>query len=197
MQNVFVLDTQKKPLMPTHPARARQLLKAGRAVVHKRVPFTIRLKERVGGDVQPVRLKLDPARSTTGIALVRDDREPAEVLHLAVLHHKPEVRRAMDQRRNYRRRRRCANLRYRAPRFNNRGRKSGWLPPSLRSRRDTVSSWVNRYRHLVPLTAIAVETAKFDPQTFQNPETTDVTYQKGKLAGYEVREYLLEKWGRR
>ncbi|MFP4133260.1 MAG: RNA-guided endonuclease IscB, partial [Halothece sp.] len=30
----------------------------------------------------------------------------------------------------------------------------------------------------------------------ENPEIAGVEYQQGKLAGYEVREYLLEKWGR-
>ena len=38
---VFVLDKQKKPLMPCHPASAREFLKEGRAVVHKVAPFTI------------------------------------------------------------------------------------------------------------------------------------------------------------
>ncbi|MFQ6043513.1 MAG: RNA-guided endonuclease IscB, partial [Candidatus Poribacteria bacterium] len=196
-QKVFVLDKKKRPLMPTHPARVRQLLKKGRAVVHKRVPFTIRLKDRDGGAVQPVRMKIAPSRKTTGIAIVREYNDVAEVLHLAVLHHKPDIRKAMAQRYNYRRRRRRVNLRYRPPRFNNRRRKKGWLPPSLRSRVDSVSSWVKRYRKLVPLKAVSVETAFFDPEKFQNPETAGVVYENGKLIGYEVREYLLLKWGRR
>jgi len=31
----------------------------------------------------------------------------------------------------------------------------------------------------------------------QNPEVSGVQYQQGELQGYEVREYLLEKWGRK
>ncbi len=31
----------------------------------------------------------------------------------------------------------------------------------------------------------------------QNPELVGIEYQQGELAGYEVREYLLEKFGRR
>jgi hypothetical protein len=30
----------------------------------------------------------------------------------------------------------------------------------------------------------------------QNPEISGIRYQQGTLAGYEVREYLLQKWGR-
>jgi hypothetical protein len=40
---VFVLDKKKNPLMPCHPARARELLKREKAVVHKIAPFNIRL----------------------------------------------------------------------------------------------------------------------------------------------------------
>lgn len=41
---VFVLDSNRKPLDPCHPARARKLLKAGKAAVFRRYPFTIILK---------------------------------------------------------------------------------------------------------------------------------------------------------
>jgi 5-methylcytosine-specific restriction endonuclease McrA len=33
-------------------------------------------------------------------------------------------------------------------------------------------------------------------QLIDNPEIHGVEYQQGTLAGYEMREYLLEKWGR-
>ncbi|MBK1649147.1 RRXRR domain-containing protein, partial [Rhabdochromatium marinum] len=69
---VFVLDKQKRPLMPCTEKRARLLLERGRAVVVRLAPFTIRLKDRIGGETQPLRLKLDPGSKTTGMALVRD-----------------------------------------------------------------------------------------------------------------------------
>src|SRR5919198_772571 len=68
---VFVVDKRKKPLMPCSEKRARLLLERRRAVVHRRHPFTIRLKDRVGGEVQPVRVKLDPGARATGVAVVR------------------------------------------------------------------------------------------------------------------------------
>jgi len=37
---------------------------------------------------------------------------------------------------------------------------------------------------------------RFDMQAMQNPEVSGVQYQQGTLAGYEVREYLLEKFRR-
>jgi hypothetical protein len=69
---VFVLDKKKHPLMPCSEKRARLLLERGRAVVVRLHPFTIRLKDRLGGETQPLRLQLDPGSQTTGIALVRE-----------------------------------------------------------------------------------------------------------------------------
>jgi RRXRR protein len=53
---VFVLDKRKKPLMPCFEKRARLLLTRGRAVVHRGYRFTIRLKDRIAGEVQTVRV---------------------------------------------------------------------------------------------------------------------------------------------
>ncbi|MHB1605383.1 MAG: RNA-guided endonuclease IscB [Leptospirales bacterium] len=202
----FVLDKHKNPLMPCHPARARELLKRGQAVVHKIAPFTIRLKGRVGGEVQPVRIKLDPGSKTTGIALVRAEEtvspetgkmeKVAHVLFLAELTHRGgKIRDRLTARRAFRRRRR-GNLRYRKPRFDNRTRPEGWLAPSLQHRVDTTMAWVNRFRKLSPVSDISQELVRFDLQQIETPEISGVEYQQGTLAGYEVREYLLEKWTR-
>ena len=41
-----------------------------------------------------------------------------------------------------------------------------------------------------------MELVRFDMQLMENPEMSGVMYQQGTLVGYEVREYVLEKWGR-
>jgi len=46
------------------------------------------------------------------------------------------------------------------------------------------------------VTAINQELVRFDTQKMENPEISGVEYQQGTLLGYEIREYLLEKWGR-
>jgi hypothetical protein len=40
------------------------------------------------------------------------------------------------------------------------------------------------------------ELVRFDLQKIQNPEISGVEYQQGELFGYEIREYMLEKWNR-
>jgi 5-methylcytosine-specific restriction endonuclease McrA len=195
---VFVLDKRKKPLMPCSEKRARLLLGRGKAVVHRCYPFTIRLKERVGGAVQPVRLKVDPGAHTSGVALVREAGDGQHVLHLAeIAHRSATIRQRLRQRATVRRRRRSAHLRYRAKRCNNRRKPQGWLPPSLQSRLDSTTAWVRRYRRLAPVAAISIEHVRFDIQRMRKPDISGVEYQQGTLAGYEVREYLLERWEHR
>ena len=198
--SVFVLDKHKKPLMPCSEKRARLLLERKKAVVHRLTPFTIRLKDRIGGETQPVRIKIDPGSKTTGFVVVREENKDGEktvhVLHATEIHHRgPQIRKKLDQRRAFRRRRR-STLRYRKPRFDNRTKPEGWLLPSLQHRVDSTVSWVERFRRLVPVSGIGQELVKFDLQKMENPEIAGVEYQQGTLAGYEVREYLLDKGGR-
>ncbi|TMR89346.1 RNA-guided endonuclease IscB, partial [Nonomuraea basaltis] len=112
-------------------------------------------------------------------------------------HRGGRIRDRLVARAAFRRRRRGANLRYRAPRFLNRARPRGWLAPSLRHRVDTTMSWVDRLARWVPVRAVHVERVAFDTHAMSAGRPLEgAEYQQGTLAGYEVREYLLEKWGR-
>lgn len=198
MQRVLVLDTNKNPLMPTHPAKVRKLLDAGRAAVYRRYPFTIILKEPTDTPImQHTELKIDPGSKTTGLSIVVLFKRGWVVVWAANLHHRGQtIKLKLDKRRGARRSRRSRKTRYRQPRFLNRTRPKGWFPPSLRSRVDNVSSWTQKLTDLVSLDSLAVETVRFDMQKMDNPGITGVEYQQGTLAGYELKEYLLEKWGR-
>jgi 5-methylcytosine-specific restriction endonuclease McrA len=199
VNRVFVLNNQRKPLMPCAPARARRLLRRGRAAVFRRAPFTIILAERAAGAVQPVALKVDPGSKATGVALVGEF--PAQgrvVLWAANLHHRGHrVRASLTDRRAFRRGRRARKTRYRPSRFDNRTRPEGWLPPSLMSRVGNVASWAGRLVDRVPIAGVEVETVRFDTQALQDPEIAGVGYQRGELAGFERREYVLHRGGHR
>ena len=191
---VFVPDRSGSPLMPCHPARARRLLGKGRAAAVRLHPFTIRLRDRVGGKTREVGLKIDPGAKTTCLALVRED---SEVLLQAEIEHRGEsICKSMRQRARCRRRRRPANLRCRKKRFLNR-RSGRQLSPSLQSRVDNVASWTDRLRRHAPVTSIACEVVRFDARALENPEIEGADCQQGTLAGFEVRECLLEKWRRK
>ena len=92
---VFVLDKKHRPLMPCRPARARRLLRAGRARVVKRFPFVIRLVDRTveQSEVQPALIKLDPGSRETGAAVVRDDgKKRHHALAFFVIEHRGGAR---------------------------------------------------------------------------------------------------------
>jgi 5-methylcytosine-specific restriction endonuclease McrA len=197
MSYVFVVDTNRKPLNPVHPGEARYLLNTGKAAVLKKYPFIIILTYPVDTqEIQPLRVKIDPGSKTTGIAVVND--ETGKVVFAAELTHRGRaIRDALLSRRGVRRGRRARHTRYRKPRFANRTRPSGGLAPSLMSRVSNVLTWVKRVMRVCPIAAISQELIRFDLQQMENPEIAGVAYQQGTLAGYETREYLLEKWGRK
>ena len=195
---VFVLDKNLNPLDTCCPGRARELLRKGRAKLFKRYPFTIVLQDRTieESTVHSHRIKIDPGSKTTGVAVVQE--ETGRVTNaLEISHRGQQIKDALESRRSLRRGRRNRKTRYRKPRFLNRTRKQGWLPPSLESRIANIETWVRRIRKLCPITAISQELVCFDFQQVQNPEISGLEYQRGELFGFEVKEYLLQKWGRK
>lgn len=197
MSCVFVVDTEQRTLTPVHPGAARRLLTNGKAAVWCRYPFTIILKwAALEAEPEPLRIKIDPGSKTTGLAVVND--ATGQVVWAGELAHRgQQVKARLDKRRICRRNRRQRKTRYRLQRFANRKRREGWLPPSLASRLSNVLTWVARLRRCAPIGALSQELVRFDMQLLENAAISDVEYQQGELAGYEVREYLLEKWERR
>jgi 5-methylcytosine-specific restriction endonuclease McrA len=191
---VFVLDTDKRLLEPIHPGLARQLLKGGKAAIYRKFPFTLILKEsRPDGVTTDLEIKIDPGSKTTGLAILHG----CKVLWAAELTHRGQaIKDALLSRRQLRRGRRNRKTRYRPARFLNRTRSQGWLAPSLMSRVHNIDTWVKKLIKIAPIGSIAQELVRFDMQLMQNAEISGVEYQQGELAGYEVREYLLEKFNR-
>jgi 5-methylcytosine-specific restriction endonuclease McrA len=144
MCKVFVLDTDKKPLDPIHPAQARQLLR------NKKAAVTI----------------LDFGFWILDWGLVIGNQG---FWILGFFQSK------------------IANLKSKI---------DGWLAPSLKSRVENIKTWVGRLCKIAPVMAISQELVKFDMQLMHNPDLRGKEYQQGTLAGYETREYLLEKWCR-
>jgi 5-methylcytosine-specific restriction endonuclease McrA len=190
---VFVLSKQHKPLMPTTPRRARLWLKAKRARVVCREPFTIQLRFETTAYTQPVTVGVDMGSQTVGVAA----KSLGEVVYQAEVALRTAIASKLTQRRAYRRNRRSRKTRYRAARFANRRRPAGWLPPSLRSKAEATVKTVGFVASILPVTQVRVEVGSFDTQKLQNPEISGVAYQQGELQGYLIREYLLAKWKRR
>ena len=106
------------------------------------------------------------------------------------------IRTNLESRRSLRCGRRGRKTRYRQARFLNRSKPAAWLPPSLVSRVDNLRTWYGRLLGYAPITSAEIETVRFDTHAMTRPGIEGVEYQQGELSGYEIREYLLEKWHR-
>ncbi|WP_294003486.1 RNA-guided endonuclease IscB [Streptomyces sp.] len=204
---VFVLSKEGHPLMPCHPARARELLRKGRAVVVRQTPFAIRLKDRTLAQsaVDGVQLRIDPGSKGTGLALTDEKKETGGdgrvvaarrgLFSIELQHRGDQIHHTMGQRAGYRHRRRSAHCRYRTPRSNNRSVAQGWLPPSLRHRVDTTFSLANRLCRYAPVTEIHLERTTFDTHSMSAGRRLHGTdHAQGPLAGSTTRTYLHAKW---
>ena len=98
-------------MMPCHPARARALLRKGKAAVFLRYPFTIILKDKIGGQTQPIFLNVDPGSKTTGIALVAEfKRGLVSMAAINIEHRGQRIEQLLKSRSACRRGRRSRNI---------------------------------------------------------------------------------------
>ena len=188
--------------MPCHPARARQLIKSGRAYgSHKGGLFHVHLtdRDRTNADIQPVALNIDPGAKTSGCAVTREraDGEERSVIGAYQVRHRAQAIKSKLAKRRMHRRTRRGRLRHRQPRLDNRRKPKGWLAPSVRHMASEMTGWAERITSLYPVSHIRIETAVFDTQAMENPNVSGVEYQRGPLLGWQLRAYVLHHAGNR
>ncbi len=191
---VFVLSKEGTPLMPTKPAKARLLLKTGKAKVARTTPFTIKLLFESSSYTQPVTAGMDTGSKAVGCAAIASGK----VLYQSEIYLRENVSKKMEQRKMYRRSRRSRKTRYRPARFNNRGnsRREKRLAPSIKSKLDSHYREKRFVESLLPVTKWKVELASFDIHKIKNPEVSGIGYQEGDLKGfYNVKAYVLHRDG--
>ena len=187
---VFVYNQDGSRLMPTHPAKARILLKKKLAKVVKMYPFTIKLNYLIENPVyQEITIGIDPG-GTIGISIITNKR----VLFEAKLEQRTDIPKLLESRRSIRRTRRN-RLRYRKPRFNNRRNKYNqvdkWLPPSLQTSLLTYINLVQFFDKLVPISKVRYEYNNFDIQKLKDPNIQGTDYQYGILYQEEnIKSYV-------
>ena len=190
---VLVIDKHKKPCNTISEAYARRLLFKKQAVIHKRFPFTIRLKNdnAVSKDRAYI-VKLDPGSKTTGIAIA-DDKD--SVVMLSELEHKGHlIKKDLDKRRSLRQSRRYRKTRYRESRFLNRAKPKGWLAPSVKSRADNIVNFIKKYKKLLNISKVMIENVSFDvAQMASNTKLWGSNYQQGPLYKQKLRSFIFSR----
>jgi 5-methylcytosine-specific restriction endonuclease McrA len=180
--------------MPCSPARARHLLKDGKAKVVRRDPFTIQLRFGSSGYTQDVVAGMDTGSKTIGSAATANGK----VVYQAEVALRDDVTGKMKQRAMYRRARRGRKTRYRPARWSNRAslRADGRLAPSIRT---TVESHLRErdfVERILPVRRWKVELASFDIHKITNPDVKGAGYQEGAQKGYyNVKAYVLHRDG--
>ena len=180
--------------MPCKPAKARHLLRDGKARVVRRTPFTIQLTIATGENVQSIHLGVDAGSKHIGLSATTEKEE----LFSSEVELRKDITDLLSSRREMRRARRNRKTRYRAPRFDNRvhAKNKGWLAPTLENKISAHLSRIKAIRAILPVSRITIEVASFDIQKIKNPEIEGEQYQQGEQLGFwNVREYVLFRDG--
>jgi len=187
---VFVINKHGEPLMPCSQRKARLLLKQGKAKIHTYEPFAIQLLYGSSGYKQEIAVGVDTGAKYIGVAATSNNK----VLIKGTIELRDDVKQLLEARKIYRRSRRNRKTRYRQPRFQNRTRKAGWLPPSVQSRVDNTMRWIDKFLSLLPTPKLVVEVGKFDIQKIENPDIHGAGYQQGEMYEYRNRiAYLIAR----
>ena len=193
---VPVIDADRQPLAPCTPRRARILVKQGKAQGrHRNGIYHLVLNRTVPSQlIQAASITVNPGSTTTGIAVIQDRNDQSRTVLLGIeLHHRGKTIKSNMTKRAQHRNSRRGRLRHRKPRFNNRRRKPGWLPPSILSRLTNTLTWINRISKLIAINQIHVETQQFDAQRLANPSIYGKEYQQGVLYQTTLRAYVIHR----
>lgn len=189
---VYILDRHGNPLMPTERhGKVRRMLRTGLAHVVKRTPFTIQLGYITESNVQPVNLGIDAGTTHIGLSATTSKKE----LYAAELLLRTDIVQKIASRRENRRTRR-SRLRYRAPRFNNRLRRDGWIAPSLVNKVDTHLKAILEIHRILPITKTTIEVAQFDTSKMKYDLTSNIDLGKDRSQSFwNIREYVFARDG--
>jgi hypothetical protein len=155
MRYVPVVDCNNKPLMPCHPARARELLKKKRAMYFWRNGiFCIKMLDRDLKDsvTQPVAVGIDPGSKREGSTVKSRHHTYLHIQSKAV----DWVKEKVETRRMYRRGRRYHNAPYRKCRPNRQIHDTR-VPPSTKARWQAKLRILNILKTIFPIDYIIFE----------------------------------------
>ena len=155
---VFVIDKERKPLLPTHPARARKLLREGKAKVTRVVPFTIQLDKVIDSPVGSFVVGIDDGAKYVGISVVNESTK--EVVFCGTIQLRQDVSRRIKQRASYRRSRRNRKCRHRKAKFRNRRQKTP--KPSIRQRKGSILRTLDDLGKGLNIRGVIIEQGQFD-----------------------------------
>ena len=177
--------------MPCSPAKARLLLKQGKAKVVRRDPFTIQLLYGSSGYRQYGDAGQDAGYKHAAVSVTTAGKEllsiEAEV--------RTDVPKRLAKRREQRSARRSRKTRHRECRIDNRANsmEKGRLTPSQEGRIEAHLYLLKLAASLVPIRSVNIEGGPFDIAKLKNPDIHGIEYCNGEQKGSpNVKAYV--KW---
>jgi N6-L-threonylcarbamoyladenine synthase len=185
---VYVINKDRKALMPCSTRKARLLLKEKKAIIFKREPFTIQLINGSSGYTQEINLGVDAGSKFVGVSATTKDKE----LFAGELQLRTDIVSLLSTKKQNRRNRRSHKTRYRQSRFLNRvkSKYKGWLPPSVENKINAHIKLINIITKILPIKNIIVETTSFDIQRIKSCQVGK-SLKDNQLGFSNVREYVL------
>lgn len=155
---VPVVDARGRQLMPCRPARARLLIKQGKAVPkwNKLGIFYIQLIYEVEPNNQPLVFSGDSGTKFEGFSVVGTKHTVLNIMSEAVTH----VKESVKQRAQMRRSRRYRKTRQRPKRFDNRRTGKNFVPPSIKARYDAKLRILKQLMKILPISHVLWEDVK-------------------------------------
>ena len=193
----FVLHKDGSPLMPMVIGKAKKMIRCGKAIIVKHKPLVIQLTYETDKHVEELNLGIDSGAVHIGYSVISGKlhreyiRGTLEQEHNSAYSNPSKQR--IDDRRMYRRQKRN-RLWHREPRFDNRKKRFGLLPPTIERKYLSHKNLILKLFKFLPIKNLIVEVAKFDIQKILNPDIKGVEYQQGDLYNYNnVRSYLMSR----
>ena len=194
-KKAFVVDLEGKPLLPTHPARARKLLKKGLAVIFTAIPFTIQLKKSIVKPVGQLTLNCNDGTKECNFTVVNEHTQ--EIVFLGTHKLRQSIKnKLLIRRHEYYQAKRYRKLSYQKEHFDR--LKSGCWSGMVRQKKESILQVAKKLRHFMPINHAILEQGKLNNTYTRVLWKNRYTFRCGlktEVTVYNKRYYIEQRFG--
>lgn len=192
----FVIDAEGKPLAPMREQKAWYLVRKNKASLYSKYPLVVQLHRVIDTkDIckDEIRCGIDDGGLHVGIALVQKGMKINKVLFKGTIEQRKDVKKKMEQRRNYRRYHRFYK-RYRKARFDNRSssKRKGRIAPSILQKKQATMRVINQLNKWINISSYWLEDVSIDIRVLTDGyKSYSWQYQKSNRLDENIRKAVI------
>lgn len=192
----FVIDAEGKPLAPMKEQKAWYLVRKNKASLYSKYPLVVQLHRVIDTkDIckDEIRCGIDDGGLHVGVALVQKGMRTNKVLFKGTIEQRKDVKKLMEQRRNYRRYHRFYK-RYRKARFDNRSssKRKGRIAPSILQKRQATMRVINQLNKWINISSYWLEDVSIDIRALTDGyKSYGWQYQKSNRLDENIRKAVI------